>query len=275
MIIRNGQRVINNTRMHSNEILDIIKQGQYVSPNNKKVDISKQIAFSRDNSIYYKDNPPIKEFTPIRPKIEVVNEKTISSAIRLHKQNAVALSFANAKTPGGGFLLGAKAQEEDICRASALYECIKNKPNFYNDNILKDNFYTHGMIYSPNVPFFKDEELLEEPFNLSIITCPAANLNGIEDKTNLVEKLETLYKERMVKILQVAAYHGHKTIILGAWGCGAFCNDPKLVANAFSFALNQVPAFEHVCFPVYDIWDKSIALNKYDVFKEILETNVA
>ena len=90
----------------------------------------------------------------------------------------VALNFASAKNPGGGFLGGAKAQEEDLARSSALYACMRDQRAYYDANRHEPSLlYTDHMIYSPDVPFFRDDRLrfLEDPFLLSILTAPAPN----------------------------------------------------------------------------------------------------
>ena len=79
--------------------------------------------------------------------------------------------------------------------------------------------------------------------------------------------LEGILRERALKILEVAEVNGHKNIILGAWGCGAFGNDPEQIARVFMFALNKFPAFEHVCFAVYDTREPPVV---YETFKRII-----
>jgi len=186
--------------------------------------------------------------------------------------NIVALNFASASNPGGGWLQGARAQEEDLARCSGLYNCLKMEPLFYNKNNLCDNhFYTDGIIYSPNVPFFRNDDyhLLEKPFNLSIITAPAPNvscMNVDDDDDEFYHKLFTTIEYRVEKILQVALAHGHQNIILGAWGCGAFGNDSSMVSLAFMKALKKFNGFKNVCFAVYDNRPEQGIFNTFNKF---------
>lgn len=254
------------------ETIDICKHKFYVSSNGKTVDISKELDEALGGTVYYPGDEDIEGEIFFRlPTIEVINERTAQAAIRLAaagKTNLVALNFASARNQGGGFLSGAMAQEEDLCRSSGLYPCLKKKPLFYNANIMCDNtFYTDGIIYSPNVPFFRNEHhlLVDDPFTLSIISAPAPNVQGMKDVDE--ETLSTVLYSRAIQILRVANKNGHKNIILGAWGCGAFGNSPRMVANIFKAALNLVPAFEHVCFASYD--DRTPP-HVFETFKEVL-----
>lgn len=276
MIKRNGVEVMNARTKNvsiAKETLEVIKNKKYTSLNGVVVDISKEIDTAIDGTHYYESEVLIgiqPDQAPIHPIIEVTNETTAQAAVRLQadgKTNLVALNFASARNQGGGFLAGAIAQEEDLCRASGLYGCLKRKPLFYNANILcNDTFYTHGILYSPLVPFFRDDHnlFLEQPFALSIVTAPAPNLSSMKGTAD-TNVLSSLLKARALRILQAANANGHKNIILGAWGCGAFGNDPELVSKAFMWALAKVPYFEHVTFAVYDTREPFIL---YETFKE-------
>lgn len=259
MIKRSGVEVMNaRTKGVSiaKETLEALKAKGYTSPNGNYVDLSAKLEAALVGTVLYQNQLPFKSFSPVVLVVEVTNETTANAAVSLgamKKTHVVALNFASGRNPGGGFLSGAMAQEEDLCRCSGLYPCIKSKPAFYNENILCDNtYYTDGVIYSPKVPFIRNEllQFLEEPFEISIITAPAPNVRAMENVAE--DELKDIIRHRAIKILQVAEEHGHKNIILGAWGCGAFGNSPEMVAKSFMDALTMVPAFEHVCFAVYD-----------------------
>lgn len=278
MIKRNGVEVMNARTKNvsiAKETIEICKNGSYTSLSGNKVDISVDLDMAKQFSVYYTEGVPanVTEVDePITPVIEVTNETTTQAAQRLAglgKQKIVALNFASARNQGGGFLSGALAQEEDLCRKSGLYTCLKGKPLFYNANILCDNcYYTDGVIYSPKVPFFRDEYdlVLENPYTLSIISAPAPNLNGVEKVDGKI--LTTTLAKRINKILEIAYINGHKNLVLGAWGCGAFGNDANMIATMFQAGLMLTPAFEHVCFAVYDRRDPPVI---YETFKKVFE----
>jgi uncharacterized protein (TIGR02452 family) len=273
MIKRAGVAVMNARTKNvavAKETLEIISQGHYAAPSGAILDLSTDIAAAIKGTVLYKDVPHVHGKSVV-PSLEVTNETTTQAARRLldaGHTNIVGLNFASARNAGGGFLSGAMAQEEDLCRSSSLHACLKRKPVFYNENILCDNtYYTHNVIYSPDVPFFRDDNqlLMEQPYKLSIVSAPAPNVRPMEnvDEDRLKDVLET----RAFKILSVAAHHKHRVLILGAWGCGAFGNDPDMIANVFMDALAWVPAFERVCFAVYDTRDGQPL---FEAFKKVV-----
>ncbi|MFI2364569.1 TIGR02452 family protein [Promicromonospora sp. NPDC019610] len=73
-------------------------------------------------------------------------------------------------------------------------------------------------------------------------------------------------------MLDVAAAHGSRRLVLGAWGCGVFGNDPADVASAFAEALAERPRFEHVTFAILDARPGQPVLG---AFESRLQTSVA
>jgi len=200
------------------------------------------------------------------PRISVAHESTQEAACRLTQttmEEVAVLNFASARNPGGGFLKGARAQEEDVSRCSALYHCLTAKPKraFYtvNERCAKDGDlrYTDSMIYSPGVPWFRVsslDPLLQIPFRTAIITAPAPNA-GEARKNKTEDEISTCLRRRCGMVLALAKHFGHRHLVLGAWGCGVFKNDPALVADAFAVWLAQPEFhdwFDQVHFAVYD-----------------------
>jgi len=172
----------------------------------------------------------------------------------------VALNFASAKNPGGGFLKGSLAQEESIASSSALYSClIQPRVSAYYDENRKDRtcLYTHHIIYSSKVPVFRDDNfvLLEQPYCCSFITSPAVNTGHASERVG-VERVKETIIERIDRVLGVAVENNHSVIVLGAWGCGVFANDTGTVASYFRYYLNASgkygKAFSRVVFAIPD-----------------------
>jgi uncharacterized protein (TIGR02452 family) len=116
------------------------------------------------------------------PDIEVTDETTQAAARRLvvveSVLDLVLLNFASARNPGGGFLSGAKAQEEDLARCSGLYPCLLTQPGYYEENRANESaLYTDNIIYSPNVPWFRtrSRDVPDTVFLASVITAPVPN----------------------------------------------------------------------------------------------------
>ncbi|MFJ5990615.1 TIGR02452 family protein [Lentzea sp. NPDC092896] len=188
-------------------------------------------------------------------RIDVTNESTLDATRRLGGDVA-ALNFASARNAGGGFLNGAQAQEESIARASAIYPCLRAAGDFYAYHRAHDDLtYSDRVIYSPRVPVFKDDKgtLLPRPYEVSFLTAAAPNRSAIlRDQPERADDIPLALLRRAIRVLHVAASHGHRRLVLGAWGCGVFGNDPTTVARIFALALRDNRFFDHVVFAVLD-----------------------
>jgi uncharacterized protein (TIGR02452 family) len=253
------------------ETLAIIEKGSYVAPSGRTVAVRDLVDRAVRGTVLHRpadlDALLAARARPghgaTSPRIEITPETTAQASRRLveeeREKDVVALNFASAKNPGGGFLRGAKAQEEDLAYCSALYTCQIGHREYYDANRASGSMlYTDHIIYSPDVPFFRDERhaLLEKPFLVSIITAPAPNAGEAARSGESAEVQRTL-RARARKVLAVAAAHGHRCLVLGAWGCGVFRNDPGEVADAFALALADgafAGAFDRV---VLAIWERS------------------
>jgi uncharacterized protein (TIGR02452 family) len=204
----------------------------------------------------------------------VTPESTLAAARRLDAAapgcDPCCLNFASAKHPGGGFLSGARAQEESLARASGLYACIAPQREMYDFNRACGTcLYSDYMIHSPRVPVFRDDDglLLEEPYLASFLTAPAVNAGAVrEDEVRLIEPT---MRRRAEKVLGVARHHSHRALVLGAWGCGVFRNDPVMVADHFAGLLGPGGAFhslfEQVVFAVLDFGERK---ETFEAFRE-------
>ncbi|MBL8114144.1 MAG: TIGR02452 family protein [Acidobacteria bacterium] len=185
--------------------------------------------------------------------VQVTNETTTAASKRLLAagHRPLALNFANGVSPGGGFLHGALAQEEAISRSSALYSTLVGDRMYDVHRKRTDKASSDWTIYSPGVPIFRadDGTELPEPWLLDFLTCaaPYAHTVGQPESGDLLER-------RIHRVLAIARAYGYETLVLGAWGCGAFGNDPKRTAVDFRKALENEfeGAFSHVVFAITD-----------------------
>jgi uncharacterized protein (TIGR02452 family) len=233
----------------------IAESGRYTTDGGEVV-IGDAVRAAVAGTRYYQPEDVIDSDGPsVEPVIEVTYESTLAAARRLGPA-AASLNFASAKNPGGGFLGGAKAQEESLARASALYLSLREAPQFYAFHRKhRDLRYSDRVIYSPQVPVFRDDRgnLLDEPYQTSFLTAAAPNLGAIKaNQPQHLGDVPAVLARRARRVLEVAAAHGHRELVLGAWGCGVFRNDPATVAEAFSSALAAVPRFGRVVFAILD-----------------------
>jgi uncharacterized protein (TIGR02452 family) len=174
--------------------------------------------------------------TPLQPvakepiSVEVLEEDTLKAAQSLVNQGEkpLVLDMANAFRPGGGSKRGARAQEEELCRRSNLYTALlalsEGKKRFIEEK---------GAAYIPGVTVFKkgagDHYAEMVPFFIDVLASAALDLNH--------ERVGPGYEERTKDIirsqLRVAVHHNHNTLLLSAFGCGAFKNNPNDVARFY------------------------------------------
>jgi len=202
--------------------------------------------------------------------------KTFQTAIRLHEehpdQKIAVLNFASATNPGGGVLSGSSAQEESLCRCSTLYPSL-NRPwlwaRYYEVNrAAKNVLHTDACIYSPKVVICKTDESIPKRLNpeafvtVDVITCAAPNLRKMPGNYHnpemghpvivTPEELYEIHLKRARHILRVAAANSVDAIVLGAFGCGAFSNDPNVVARAYHAAVEDYKdRFSEIEFAIY------------------------
>lgn len=268
------------------ETVSIVKKGYYTNSEGKIVVIQKKVEKSVENTVLYSPTDGddlLDNFTakaPFSTEIEVKNVTTLHAAKELLEdgtEKVIALNFASARHPGGGFLKGALAQEESLARSSALYETLIAKPEMYDENNhIKSGLYTDYMIYSPDVPVFRHDmgNLLNEPYLLSFITSPAVNVGYIQTAKQKIpySDIHKTMKKRIEKILAVGLNHGYDTIVLGAFGCGVFKNRPLDVAGYFKELLGKNSKFhgqyKKIVFAVLDTSDNK---ETFKAFKYTLE----
>lgn len=256
------------------ETLEILETGWYRSPRGKTVDIADDLNEAVDGSklyapqqfpeVYLRRDQILTDPPSPRPtRFEVVNSTTLAACRRLvgeSQGDVLCLNFASAKNPGGGFQSGSQAQEESLARASGLYACLKPQTCYYETNRrYRSSLYTDHLIHSPKVPVFRDDEdgLLESAYRVSMLTVPAVNAGAVcKNEPSKIPRIQETMLRRIEKLLSVAVVHRHRLLVLGAWGCGVFGNDPVQVADWFHFHLVENEtfrgAFEKVVFAVFD-----------------------
>ncbi len=168
--------------------------------------------------------------------VQITSETTHDAIVRLHDEGAYlccALNFASYFNPGGGFSNGSFAQEESLCQVSPLYKILgacdaykirredKTVPSWYYDEV----------IYTPGVPFVREKFVLGMPINCDVISIAAPNCNRVP--ASKIKEIELAIDKRLTACYIIPYLNGADTLILGAWGCGVFKNDPVVIASTF------------------------------------------
>lgn len=206
-----------------------------------------------------------KYFTPMEgdtTTIEVVDSDSVSAIFKYceYAEHPCVLNFASYTNPGGMFIKGSSAQEESLCHASYLYNILSNDrfKGYYEWNARHKNrgMYLNRAIYTPKVRFF-DKGRVSGGTTVSlmcnVITCAAPNWSVSMKYGNFTEdENEKALEERINLVLRIAANYYTDVLILGAFGCGVFAQNPDTVASIFRWYLTHDYAglFKHVIFAI-------------------------
>ncbi|GAA5091757.1 hypothetical protein GCM10023210_19700 [Chryseobacterium ginsengisoli] len=229
------------------DTLEILAKKYYINEQNEKVSIENEMKICIKETILF-SSEELSEMTKSKfseanfeTQFEVWKCSSLKAILQLaaeeNQEKLMCLNFASAKNPGGGFINGAEAQEESLARTSGLHDSLLQGWDYYETHrAMESCFYTDMMIYSPKVPVFRKDkgELLLKPVLCNFITSPAVNAGVV--KRQEPERAQEIFGAmdiRMDKMLALALHQGNETLILGAWGCGVFKNDPKEIAELF------------------------------------------
>jgi len=205
------------------------------------------------------------------------NIATVEAVRRLTeegKENIGVLNFASAKNPGGGFINGAMAQEESLAASSTLYRTLTVHEEYYRENrAQRSMMYTNYAIYSPDVVFFRDGrfQLVEKPFKASVLTLPAVNMGQVLLKGEDSAEAERVMRRRMKLALAIFARQGARNLVLGAYGCGVFRNDPKKIAAWWKELLEDEGMGQYFDFIFHAVLDQSKNRECIRAFESILK----
>ena len=192
------------------------------------------IACVKNTTIYKEtDSFPTVVEEPKTTKFELVNIDSVSAIFEFAQANkkTAVLNFADYKEAGGLFLKGSTAQEEALCHESFLYNVLRNfESNYFaiNRKQLNRGLYKNTALYSPNIIFFRGEKQIA----CDVITCAAPNRNvGIKYTGVSISENNKVLHDRIEYVKNIALHQKVDTIILGAYGCGVFKQDPITVAT--------------------------------------------
>lgn len=178
------------------------------------------------------------------PKMVFSNEDSVSAIFHLNpdKTGKIAvLNFASFKEPGGFFLAGSSAQEECLCMESTLYNVLTQFEKKYyepNHKALNKALYKDRALYSPEIIFDREGKVAK----VDVITCAAPN-KATAQRYQSVSDIENhaVLLSRLKFLRNIAEENCVDTIVLGAWGCGVFGQDPKEVATLIKNTFKDSP----------------------------------
>lgn len=169
-------------RAIATETESIVEAGLYRTPEGREISIERSLAAALSGTRLYGPDPvPVAALDTDRTAvIEVTGESSLQAACRMTGEGPgriAVLNYASARNPGGGYLNGAQAQEEALCRGSALYATLLRAPDYYaHHRAERSAFYTDRVIHSPGVPVFRDDRgrLLDTPYTVGFLTSCGA-----------------------------------------------------------------------------------------------------
>lgn len=238
------------------------KTRKYITENGTSMDIPPSEDAVKRNRVYKETRAPLKGILgKYETQIVVLNIDCLEAAIRLKEAdlNPAVLNMASAKRPGGGYKNGAGAQEENIFRRTNYFEHLEHR-----DQVKTYPLAEFGGIYSPEVLVFRSSEetgyaFMDHIYSFGMIAVSAyVRPRLIEVKGTkgfrLDDKMAEKTKRKIATMLNMALENGHDSIVLSAFGCGAFANPPSHIAKLFHEVIyNDYPGcFKNVTFAIIE-----------------------
>lgn len=214
-------------------------------------------------------------------KIIIVNRDCLEAArdeLKNEAKKVAVLMFASPLEPGGAMEEGNNGQEEDLCRRSDIFGFMWDQAHFTASSSLYNlvdlsrphqtdpdynSMRNNKMIHVPNVTVFRSGKndhysMLEEPFEVGMLISPALDrprYRVTHDEINYVRKEDEEQLNKVITTQLKGSYEeNYDTIILGAFGCGAFQNPPELVARIYKKIIDErfSGAFKKIVFAILD-----------------------
>lgn len=175
-------------------------------------------------------------------KAKVSTEDTYAAAIRMlqeSSENVCVLNMASATSQGGGWLEGTTAQEEQLCYRSTLIRTLHlghypwpDIAGFFSPKVAV--FRTSA----PDYDFYESLDPKRTPEILSVVSVAAIRCKTREDQWEKQWQRRVM-GQKMRLILRICGRRKQKRLVLGAFGCGAFRNPPKEVAELWKEILEE------------------------------------
>ena len=201
--------------------------------------------------------------------IKVVDNDCLYEAKKLIDEglNPAVLNMASFIIPGGGVITGSNAQEENIFRRTNIYKSLYMFHEIGREFDVKTSkkiLYPMSLncgILTPKVLCFRDSEdkdyrLMEKPFNVDVITVAAYKNPTINKNGSIIAKHKRIILSKIKQILNIAILNGNDSIVLSAFGCGAYKTPPEEMAKLFADVLSSEEysgAFKTIRFAIINL----------------------
>lgn len=240
------------------QTMNIVNRGSYTAEDGTMVTLPDWKEMYQNSVLYSQpitlDQQALSEYkTEVR--VESIDCLIAGRNLQLEGLNPVVLNMASSMNPGGGVIGGAGAQEENLFRRSNLFKSMYQYARYAEEYGLKLSPHqypldrNHGGVYTPNAVVFRGSQaagypLLKEPHILSFVAVAGiSHPKLVKDKVAPEEV--TVTKNKIRTIFRIALKHGHDSIVLGALGCGAFCNPPAHIAKIFHEVIKEAEFRNH------------------------------
>lgn len=152
-------------------------------------------------------------------------------------KNVIVFNFANKYHPGGGYLHGDSAQEEDLCRCyPELYPSLKQNIRYPFDQ--NSAIVTEPLLLMRNSDNYQLYDITSGPnYRAYFVSAAAPDLRTQNAVFNAQSVFETFVNVLVSPLIQFKFRKEETCIVLGAWGCGAFRNDPLIMSRLMKNAL--------------------------------------
>lgn len=235
------------------DTMRICREGGYIAQSGKRIDLP-PMGEVLASGMFHKTIADVRNVPQIAESlVDVIKRDCIDATKELVTNgfNPVMLNMASRRCPGGGVLNGARAQEETLFRRSnlcvSLYQFDEYHANLLGVPLGKGRYpmeYGTAGIYSGRVMFFRkdvqeDYALMDEPFECAVVSAAAISHPDLTLDGRLVDWAARATTDKIRNVLRIGLAHGHDSIVLGAWGCGAFKNPPSHIAALFKSVIGE------------------------------------
>lgn len=211
------------------------------------------IAKSIETAQLYEDGDG-RELELPEPRFEstdiTVEWGALANAIAHAKGKVCVVDPASYRMPGGNYLSGGWGTEEQICAESTLFPVLEGLRADYHD---ANRHSTHGglnsdrALYLTGIAFTTGGVMKMH----DVLVCAPPNRNFALQNHRSEAECDLDLGHRIETIMRIAAVQQADTLVLGAFGCGFFGNDPEQVAGLFRTWLEAHPGqFQTVVFSI-------------------------